>query len=309
MKRIFTTFIFAIIATITLMAKTYTPQTVPNPRDVDATAVVCNPDSIISIEEVMKLESIAAKIDSLSEVELAVVALKDIGEADAFDFAVELFNTWGIGKKEKNTGVLLFISGTVPGQRDFVIMTGDGIEGILTDAECTIIRDESIEFLAKDQYGAGLIKAAKMVGERVTTQEALEELLLDSKLPEPSGAPWSGISNLLTIGLGIFGIHEYRKKKCPQCNKRTLKVLKDEVTSKATYTKSGKGIRHYQCTKCGHTFSEAYTIPRKVQASSSSSSSYGGGSSSFGGGGSYRSSGGGSFGGGHTSGGGARGKF
>lgn len=304
MKRIFTTLVFAIVSIIAMMAETYTPKTVPNPRTSDATAFVCNPDSILTPEEAMKLQEISAKIDSLSEVEVVYVALKDIGEADAFDFAVDLFNHWGIGKKEKSTGVLIFISGTVPGQRDFVINTGDGVEGILPDAECSIIRDAAIEFLAKDEYGKGLITAAKMVGERVTTLEAREELLLGTKLPEPTGAPWSSLSGLLTIGLGIFGVREYRKKKCPQCTKRMLTIVKDEITREPTYSTSGQGTRHYKCNHCGHTFTETYTIPKKVYISDDDGSSGGSYSSR-----SSYSSGGGSFGGGHTSGGGARGKF
>lgn len=304
MKRILTSFLLALVGSLMLFAERYTPETVPNPRVVDSLSCVCNPDSILTVEEVMKLERICAKIDSLSEVELAVVALHDIGDAEAFDFALELFNHWGVGNKVKNTGVMLFLTTK---SRQVQIITGDGIEGLLPDGECSLTIDEMIDDLKVDKFGAALITGAKSIGTKVTTQEAREELLLDNKTPEPNGLPWSGLSNLLTVGLGVYGFRWWRKKKCPKCSKRSLKVLKNETVCEATFSTTGKGVILYRCEGCGHTFEESYVIPKKVAASSSSDDysddGYSGGGfssgrSSFGGGG-------GSFGGGHSSGGGA----
>lgn len=304
MKRLLASFLFVLLSTLMLFAESYTPKTVPNPRTVDSLSNVCNPDSILTAEEVMKLERICAKIDSLSEVELAVVALHDIGDAEAFDFALTLFNHWGVGNKVKNTGVMLFLTTK---SRQVQIITGDGIEGILTDAECSLTIDEMITDLKANKFGAALITGSKSIGTKVTSQAAREELLLDTKTRKPNGLPWSGLSNLLTIGLGVYGYRWWRKKKCPKCSKRSLKVLKNEVVCEASYSARGKGVILYRCEDCGHTFEETYSIPKKVQAASSDSSysggSYSGGYSS--GRSSFSSSRGGSFGGGHSSGGGA----
>lgn len=297
MKRILTTFLIALFGCLALMAESYSPKTVPNPRDVDAHAYVCNPDSILSAEEVKKLESICTKIDSLSEVELAVVAIKDIGDANAYDFALDLFNTWGIGNKEKNTGVLLFLA---TGPRKVQIITGDGIEGILPDGECSLTIDEMIDDLRNDNFGAGLITGAKSIGTKVTTMEARTELLLDNHLPEPSGAPWSWLAWLTGLGgAGYIGSY-YLKKKCPQCGERELKVTQDKILKQATRKSQGQGQRTYTCKKCGHVFTEQYVIPMLPPPTSSSGGSSSGGFSSGG-----SSWGGGSFGGGHSSGGGA----
>lgn len=298
MKR-FLTFTFSIlIGCLSLMAEAYTPQTVPNPRTADAHSNVCNPDAILSPEEVVQLQAVCDKIDHYSEVELAVVALADIGEADAYDFSLELFNHWGIGRKGRNTGVLLFLT---TGTRRVQIITGTGIEGILPDGECSLTIDEMIDDLRANRWGPGLIAGAKSIGRKVTTQAAREELLLDHTLPEPSGAPWNWMAWLTALGgIGYF-FHYYLKRPCPRCKERTLKVRK-EIIRPATTRATGLGANHYTCTHCGHTFSENFTIPRRPEPPSGGAPIIIGGGGYRGGGGGFS---GGSFGGGFSGGGGA----
>lgn len=301
MKRFFTTLALAFIACVAVMAEAYSPKTVPNPRTTDAHAYVCNPDTILTYEEVQKLQSIAEKVDSLAEVELVIVALRDIGDATPFDFALDLFNTWGVGNKEKNTGVMIFLTLQSGEGRNIRIITGNGIEGLLPDGECSLVLDEMIPEL-KESYGQGMITGAKAIARRVTTDSARAELLLDNQLPEPTEAPWSTLALLLGLGGTGYAGSYYLKRKCQMCNQRTLKQIDKHIVSKPTRTRTGKGVRTYRCQKCGHEFTEYYTIPR---LSSPPSSSGGGGGFSSGGGGSSFGGGGGSFGGGFSSGGGA----
>lgn len=281
------------------VAKTYVPQSVPNPRDVDAAAYVANPDDVLTPAEVAELQRVAAKIDSLTEVELCVVALRDIGRASAFDFAYELANLWGVGRKERNTGVLVLLA---VDNRDVQIVTGKGIEGILTDGQCSLVIDDMIDDLSANRFGAGLIAGAKSIGRRVTTTNAQAELLFGTHYPEPTEAPWNVMSGLLALfGVGYGGSY-YLKRKCRKCNQRTIKLVRNEVLLAATTRNSGKGRRHYVCQTCGDSFTEDYVIPRKPDDSDFRGGPVimGGGGRSYGGG-----FGGGSFGGGSFGGGGA----
>jgi uncharacterized protein len=65
--------------------------------------------------------------------------------------AKHYFNNWGIGLKEKNNGVLIFI---VKGDRKIRIATGLGIENILTNDDCKRIIDHNIvpQFKKKNYY-------------------------------------------------------------------------------------------------------------------------------------------------------------
>ena len=132
MKRLNLLFAFSVLA-ILVQAMVYTPTSLPNPKAQDISNYVCNPDEIVASSEVLFLNRLARQLEDSTQVELCVVAVNSIGEIDAFDFCYEVFQRWGIGKEGKNTGVLLFLAVE---SRDVRIMTGGGIEGILTDAVC-----------------------------------------------------------------------------------------------------------------------------------------------------------------------------
>lgn len=300
MKRILTLLISYILCVGLAFAIGYEPKTVPNPRITDARAYVANPDGILNPAEVAQIQQTAAKIDSLSGVELCVVALDDIGDYDAYDFAFELANLWGVGKREKNNGILLFLT---TGARRVQIVTGKGIEGIMTDGQCSMTIDEMIDDLHNNRFGLALVKGAKSIGRKVTTTDALVELLLGTHYEEPSEAPWSFFSFLMALfGIGYTGSY-YLKRKCTKCGNRTIKLKSNVVVRKPTLTKSGLGVKYFVCTTCGEEWVENYTIPKLITHTVSSGPYVGGGISRSGGfGGGF---GGGSFGGGSFGGGGA----
>jgi uncharacterized membrane protein YgcG len=77
--------------------------------------------------------------------------------------AKHYFNNWGIGLKEKNNGVLIFI---VKGDRKIRIATGLGIENILTNDDCKRIIDEHIvPQFKKSNYYHGLDTAIQKIME------------------------------------------------------------------------------------------------------------------------------------------------
>lgn len=152
----------------------YTPAEVPNPKRTGQGNYVANPDAIISDSDMVFLNRCASMLEKATEVEMAVVALEDIGEMDAFDFAYELFQRWGIGGKGKNTGVLILF---VLDSHDIRIMTGVGIEGVLPDATCSrIIHDDMIPAFRREDYSGGLCLGALRIYETCTNGEAPEEL-------------------------------------------------------------------------------------------------------------------------------------
>ncbi|NOQ73514.1 MAG: hypothetical protein GQ574_16025 [Crocinitomix sp.] len=91
--------------------------------------------------------------------------------------------------------------------------------------------------------------------------------------------------------------------KCDNCKYKTYIKLYDRTIKAATYSRSGKGEKKFECKNCKHTKIKTYTIPRKQKTRSGGY--YSGGGSFGGGGGGGFSGGGGSFGGGSSGGGGA----
>jgi uncharacterized protein len=90
----------ALFSTLT-MAAVYTPKSVPSPKDQGQEFYVADPDTLLNDSDVVFLNRCARMLEDATQVELCVVVLRSIGDADAFDFSYELFQTWGIGARGK----------------------------------------------------------------------------------------------------------------------------------------------------------------------------------------------------------------
>ena len=308
MKRIHIFFTFLLLG-FTTQAAVYTPKTLPNPKANDRYNYVCNPDEIVATNDVLLLNRLARHLEDSTEVELCVVAVNSIGENEAFDFCYELFQRWGIGKEGKNTGVLVFLAVE---SRDIRIMTGGGIEGILTDAVCNeIIQKTMFSPLRNADYSDALVLGALRIYEICTNGAVPEELRQMTSATnryhyadESEDNAWVELLYFVGIPSLIFAVIIallLMPKKCPKCGKRSLKKTSEQIINRATTRKEGLGVRTYCCKHCGHQEQQTYIIPKEVPAVIIT----GGGSRGGFGGGSF----GGGFGGGSTFGGGAGGKF
>lgn len=87
---------------------TYSVATVPNVHLTDSTRFVTNPDGLLSADAEARANAMLQTLMQQTSAEVVCVAVNDI-DADPDDFATELFRSWGIGKKDKNNGVLMLI--------------------------------------------------------------------------------------------------------------------------------------------------------------------------------------------------------
>jgi uncharacterized protein len=308
MKRIKLLILFFLLGFVA-HAAVYTPTSLPNPKAQDQYNYVCNPDGIVDQSNMLFLNRLAQQLEDSTLVELCVVAVESIGQADAFDFCYEVFQRWGIGKEGKNTGVLLFLAVE---SRDIRLMTGGGIEGVLTDAVCNeIIQSTMISPLRNADYSDALALGALRIYEVCTNGDAPEELRqMTSATNRYHYADETAENELfeLLLAVGImtalliftFAIVAV-PKKCPKCGKRSMRKTNEQIITRATTKKEGLSVRTYTCKHCGHREDKSYVIPKEVPTVIIT----GGGSRGGFGGGSF----GGGFGGGSTFGGGAGGKF
>ena len=293
-----------------VQAAVYTPASIPDPKSEGQACYVANPDALLADSDVVWMNRCAARLEDATRVEMCVVALESIGDADAFDFSYELFQRWGLGKKGQNTGVLVLF---VEQSHDIRIMTGVGIEGVLTDAQCSkIIHDQMTPAFRRGDYGGGLCLGALRIYEICTDGEAPEELRNARSVTnrgqyaedeEITDAQIIGVLAVTSaVALLLFALAYWSTfRRCPRCRKMRARATREQILLAATYAAPGKGVRTYCCKKCGHTFDKEFVIPRKQRTVVVT-----GGGRGMGGGG---FSGGGSWGGGSTFGGGAGGKW
>ncbi len=116
---------------------------------------------IISETTETSLEEILTTYEATSSHEISVVTLSSLDENVIENVAVELFEQWGIGKKDQDNGVLLLIA---PNDRELKIEVGYGLEPILTDSRSgTIIREKITPEFKKDDYSAGIVNGVNAI--------------------------------------------------------------------------------------------------------------------------------------------------
>lgn len=217
MKRL--TFLFILFSSLAYsMAQPYTIQTVPNPKDIN-NGYVSNPDGILSKETVDKLNKELYALERKSEVEVAIVAIQSIGQADYTEFAYQLANYWGIGKVNKSTGLLLLL---VLDERAARIEVGNGLEGLLPDAVCErILQNYMFPAFKAGDYDSGFLAATQYITQRLTQESALEELLLDREYaPQRKGLnlliAYLILAFLVLLVMDIVAYHLFNgRKKSP----------------------------------------------------------------------------------------------
>lgn len=153
---------------------TYTPAEVPDVHRADRRDFVANPDGILSPAAVARLN---VGLDSLRRnltVEPMVVAVDNIADPDdPSDFATELFTLWGLGKADKDNGLLVLI---VKDQRKVTIRPGYGLEGALPDVTCArIIRDVIAPAFREGNYDLGTLAAVNIISEILADPENASE--------------------------------------------------------------------------------------------------------------------------------------
>ncbi len=208
MRKLFT--FISLIACVNLLAQhVYTVETVPDPKKIGG-GYVSNPDGLLSPQVVPYIDTLCAQIEHDTEVQIAVVALGSVGDVPYDQFSVRLANYWGIGKAEKNTGILIF---WVADQRKVRIDTGRGIEQYLTDADCGEILDYYIiPHFKKDEYSAGIYRGIEVIQEKLMQPEVRTELLTTyKKAEEPEWAGWvSWYITLMMLALIFLCYRSYR---------------------------------------------------------------------------------------------------
>lgn len=146
---------------------------------------------MLSSSEEEKLEHKLVGFDNTTSTQITVVTINSIGSYDVYDYAVKLFNKWGIGQKGKNNGVLLFVA---KNERRFAIVTGKGLEGVLTDAVSSrVLRNELRPAFKEGDYYGGIEHTVDAIiavtkGEYTADKKDVEK-----------GAPVAGIIILIII--------------------------------------------------------------------------------------------------------------
>lgn len=109
---------------------------------------------VLSVDQKTALEQKLSTFEKETSNEIAVVTVDSLKGDYIENYAVKLFADWGIGKKDKDNGVLFLVAVS---DRAMRIEVGYGLEGALTDALSVRILDDNVRpFFKQNDYAGGI---------------------------------------------------------------------------------------------------------------------------------------------------------
>lgn len=146
-----------VVAALLLATGVAAQKSIPKPSGF----LVNDYAGMLSREQVVDLgRKLSAYADSTST-QIVIVTEKSLEGEDAFDYSYRLARSWGIGTKENDNGILIYVAQE---DRAIRIQTAYGAEGFLPDAMAKRIIDQVIvPNFRKNQFYEGLDEATTII--------------------------------------------------------------------------------------------------------------------------------------------------
>jgi len=234
---------------------------IPNPRVQNGTWVT-DTSATLTPQTIALLNERAAEFERDTSSEIAIVVIRSLDGRPIEEAAVKLFEMWGIGKKQRDNG-LLFLWST--GDRRLRVEVGYGLEGALPDGKVGAILDQYVvpRFKA-GQFDQGMLDGVAAL----LTAARNEPIALTSPSTESYDDASRGwplwLQGLGAIPFGVMALVGFRKwrrlrpRRCPQCRGRMARLAEaqdDEHLSKGELAEEHVGSVDYdvwQCASCAH---------------------------------------------------------
>ena len=150
---------------------------------------------VLSPAQSSALEQKLRAYEKSTSTQIAIVIDRSLDGEDAFEYSFRLAQTWGIGQKDKDNGVLIYVA---QAERKIRIVTNVGVQGFLTDAlSKRIIENTITPAFKKGDFYAGLDGAVNDI-----IKVAAGEYKNDAKGKDAGG----GVLSFLILAAIIIGV-------------------------------------------------------------------------------------------------------
>lgn len=181
-KRIISCMMLLMVLTtlISMLTGCATSEKIPIPT-VEKDVYIYDEDDIIDDDVEKELNKMLVELEEKTEAEFAIVSVESLLDRSIEDYANNLFNTLGIGKKGKDNGVLLLFSRSDEKVR---LEIGRGLEGCLNDAKCgRILDDYFVPYRENDEYTKATEMTVKAVLNVIAEEYEIDIQGLEKDLP------------------------------------------------------------------------------------------------------------------------------
>ncbi len=154
----------------------------------------------LSAQEASQLETKLQNFSNETSNQICVVITDDLNGLTDEQYATEIGQKWGVGKKESNNGVVILIKPTGgQGKRKLFIAVGYGLEGAIPDLATKKIREDLMYPYLKNKENFKALDGA------VTDLMRLAKGEINAKNYSPKNLSSKNIFNIIIIILFIIG--------------------------------------------------------------------------------------------------------
>ena len=126
---------------------------------------------VLQESTVAQLESFLDQLRQKTGAEFAVLTVRSTAPLSPAEYKVKVFETWGLGKKGEDNGLLLLLALE---EREAWFETGYGLEGILPDGlEARIVREEMSPRFRAGDYDGCIVAGVKAAAARIASDKGV----------------------------------------------------------------------------------------------------------------------------------------
>lgn len=248
---------------------------IPNPkvdpkscgRSKASASSLCDPDHLLLEENKNVIEGLMNAFDDnkaeigvliVSKMQISILQFQSV-EKVSENFARQVHDAWGIGKKGVNDGILLFMSIE---DRAVYISTGSGVQRTLSSFAIDNIINHMKPYLRRSQYGTAIehavaeidiIISGKKIPDTTTGSNTKLKTFKDTIPTSSTGISksvedylYAGIFLVFCIGMIVNSLWQNRRLKNLQVGKEQLSKLMKEMTD----CKEGNKFKSSSCPIC-----------------------------------------------------------
>jgi uncharacterized protein len=156
---------------------------------------------VLSPQAVAQIDNLCSQLDHSANSQIAVVTVRNLDGDDTADWANQLEDSWKMGKKGSDRGVLVLLA---VDDHKYRVDVGYGLEGILNDARVGDIGREMVPYLRSRDYDSAITLAVGQVAQVIATDSNVTLNDVPSASPRVVRHHSSGIPFLLFILIFLF---------------------------------------------------------------------------------------------------------
>ena len=168
---------------------------------VNKTSPVNDYAGILSDSTIQYVTEVSAALQSTCGAEIGVYTTEYIGNSTMEGYAYSVLNEWGLGSSDKDNGVLLLLA---PGEDDYYITRGTGLESALSISTLSTILDDKLEpNWVNGDYDTGVHDTVAAIADKLCS---IYGVSLDTSTVSDTTSGRNGGSNIMSYIMILIAV-------------------------------------------------------------------------------------------------------